>query len=324
MSGRLFPGVHHITAIAGNPQSNLNFYCGVLGLRLVKQTVNFDDPSAFHLYYGDAVGTPGTLLTFFCWGKLPVGRRGHGQVVGLTFSVANEEAVDFWKERLEQKGIACDLVEGGCPGRRRLRFYDPDGLRLSLEAGPGVSGCKAWQGGGVPADCFLRGFSEVTLCSAAAADSCRLLREGLYLPEERHEEEGCWFSAGSCQVRVISRTTTGAGETGKGSVHHLAFRGPAGESGEVWRKRLARSGVAATPVIDRRYFNSVYFREPGGILMEVATDEPGFLVDEGVAELGTKLQLPARLEPMRAQIRANLPKLNLSQASGRKLAPGVS
>lgn len=309
--------VHHVTAVAGNPQVNVNFYAGLLGLRLVKQTVNHDDPSSYHLCYGDAVGTPGTLLTFFSWAGLSLGRKGCGQAVCLTFAVAESAGLDFWKDRLGQAGVACEM--DAAAGYRRLRFSDPDGMHLAIEQGEGSADYRHWAWQEIPESCALRGYREITFCSGDESSTCRLLTESFHLPQERQEDDGRWFRTGRCFLRVISRTAAGAGEIGRGSIHHVALRSRDRSCQDEWRKQIAAAGMTVTPVIDRRYFHSIYFREPGGVLMEIATDGPGFLIDEDADTLGTALQLPPQLEPMRRQIASHLPRLALPQARKRKL-----
>lgn len=315
---RTIPGIHHVTAIAGDPQQNVDFYTGVLGLRLVKLTVNFDDPGAYHLYYGDEVGHPGTILTFFSWPGAVKGRRGTGQIVSTSFSVP-DGALGFWMERLKGHGVP---FEG--PAERFdeqvVTFFDPDDLQLELIAHPGAEERSAWEEGPVPPRYAIRGFYGVTLLEEGFESTDTLLTDTLGF--RLVKEAGNWFRyqagdgdpAALADVRVAPNTPSG--RVAVGTVHHVAWRTPNDAEQGAWRTHLAAQGINVTPVMDRQYFHSIYFREPGGVLFEIATDPPGFTVDEPVAQLGTGLRLPPWLEPKRTQITQLLPPLRLPQAGG--------
>ncbi|MEX0658778.1 MAG: ring-cleaving dioxygenase [Egibacteraceae bacterium] len=306
-------GLHHVTAIATDPARNVEFYSRALGLRLIKQTVNFDAPDTYHLYYGDNVGTPGTVMTFFPWPGSPRGRHGTGQATTTSFSIP-EASLGYWKNRLEQLGVeVMDAVTRS--SEDALTFADPDGLRVELVAHPGANGAVAWERSDVPGDHQIRGFHSVTLTETMADATARMLLEqlGFTLVEEASDR---WrFAVGEGgpgrQVDVLVEPEAPDGLVAAGTVHHIAWRAPDDASQELWREELVEQGVSVTPIIDRQYFHSIYFREPGGVLLEVATDPPGFDIDEPLLELGRRLQLPPWLEPSREQIERTLPDLKL-------------
>lgn len=306
-------GIHHITAIAGDPQQNLDFYSGVLGLHLVKLTVNFDDPGTYHLYYGDGLGTPGTILTFFPWPGAPRGQQGSGQVTTTAFSIP-EPALGYWVDRLHRLGVS---HEG--PRTRFdesvVSFIDPDGLVLELVAHRGAEARVPWTHGPVSAEYAIRGFHGLTLSERRAAQTAPLLTEVLGFRLLREAETRFRYQVGSAGagvlVDVLDLPDAPRGEIAVGTVHHVAWRTPTDEAQQEWRRRIAGRGLNVTPVLDRRYFRSIYFREPGGVLFEIATDPPGFVVDEKPEELGTHLKLPPWLEPMRSQLEQRLPRLRL-------------
>jgi glyoxalase family protein len=306
-------GIHHVTAIAGDPQQNLDFYTGVLGLRMVKRTVNFDDPGTYHLYYGNEHGSPGTIMTFFPWKGAPRGGLGAGQATATAFSIS-EGSLGFWYERLLATGLPVES-----PRRRFdeevLAFADPDGLRLELVAHAGVTDLAPWQDGPVEEDKAIRSFFGVTLLERSLDATAEVLTEGLgHVRGEtggaRHRFVTPAGGAGSV-VDVVVRPAEGFGRVAAGAVHHVAFRVADDEEQGRWRERARARGLHVTAVRDRSYFRSVYFREPGGVLFEVATDGPGFAVDESVAELGSQLQLPNWLEPQRAELEQRLQPLTL-------------
>ncbi|MDR7520286.1 MAG: ring-cleaving dioxygenase [Armatimonadota bacterium] len=312
------PGIHHVTAIAGDPQRNVDFYVGTLGLRLVKRTVNFDDPGTYHLYYGDEVGRPGTLVTFFAWPGAPRGRIGVGQVTATAFSIP-ARAVGFWQERLRRHGIA---VRG--PTARFddavLAFEDPDGLPLELVASD--DDARTGRGGGpIPEAYTIRGVHGVTLSERGLDEGGRrtlgLLDEGLGFRLVGEVGRRFRFAAGDggtgALVDVLCLDGAPTGETAAGTVHHIAWRTPDDAHQRAWQERIARLGLRVTDVRDRQYFRSIYFREPGGVLFEIATDPPGFTVDEPPAHLGTHLMLPPWLEPRRAQVERALPPLSIPE-----------
>ncbi|BBL78509.1 diguanylate cyclase [Rubrobacter xylanophilus] len=304
-------GIHHVTAIAGDPQRNAGFYAGVLGLQLVKKTVNFDDPTTYHLYYGDAGGKPGTIMTFFPWPDAPRGRIGSGQVVTTAFSVP-AGSLGYWTERLVESGVRFERPRERF-GETVLSFEDVDGLRVELVAAE--DGREGWDGGPVPARHSVRGLHHVTLAVEAAERTARLLTETLGFRREGAAEGRERFAAGpGGPGRFVDVSEAGgfpAGSTGVGTVHHVAFRVPDEEVQLALRGEVAALGYNVTPVIDRKYFRSVYFREPGGVLFELATDGPGFTVDEAEAELGRRLQLPPWLERRREEIERSLPPVSV-------------
>lgn len=306
-------GIHHITAIAGDPQRNLDFYAGVLGLRLVKLTVNFDDPGSYHLYYGDEVGRPGSILTFFPWPGGTRGRQGAGQIATVELAIP-PSALGFWIERLLSQGIK---YEG--PTRRFderiLALVDPDGLLVELVATPAALDIQPWMDGPVPPEHAVRGLHGATIWEDGDTGTGDFLSRVMGL-EQAGEDRGLlrFKAAGNGPGSFVNlRRATGFWRAagGVGTVHHLAFRAATGEEQLARRSTIESLGVGVTPVIDRQYFHSVYFREPGGVLFEIATDGPGFAIDEPVSELGTHLKLPPMYEPKRFRIERSLPPLRL-------------
>ncbi|MFO7311783.1 MAG: ring-cleaving dioxygenase, partial [Bacillota bacterium] len=299
-------GIHHITALAGDPQATVDFYAGVLGLRLVKVTVNFDAPDIYHFYFGDETGKPGTAMTFFPYQGAPRGRVGGGQV-GVTTFVVPAGTLDFWEARLKKFGIPVERTERF--GETFLRFADHDGLHLELvarEEGPE----STWSFGGVPTDKAIKGFGGAVLYSLAPEQTLHVLENLLGLERVGASEDGQYVrlrgQADLGQIIDIRREPVPAGSGGAGTVHHIAWRAGSLPEQEGWRQRVSSAGFDVTPIVDRKYFTSIYFRERGGILFEIATDGPGFTVDEPVEALGQKLMLPAWLEPYREHIAANL------------------
>ncbi len=306
-------GIHHVTAISGEPQRNLDFYEGVLGLRLVKRTVNFDDPGTYHLYYGDEVGTPGTIMTFFPWARSPRGRRGAGQVVANAFSVARD-ALPFWEERLKENGVEVrDRVRRF--GEEGFSFEDPDGLVLEIVAASVPDGREGWTGGPVPPEHAVKGFVGATLLEHERARTEEVLTGLLGFGAVGEEGNRFRYEAGQggpgTVVDVVVDPEVRRANPLVGTVHHIAFRVPGDEEEEALRREISRLGFNVTPVLDRNYFRSIYFREPGGVLFEIATDVPGFSVDEPVEELGTNLKLPPRYEPHRARLQKSLAPIEL-------------
>lgn len=305
-------GIHHVTAIAGPARRNLDFYGRVLGLRLVKKTVNFDDPGTWHLYYGDAAGRPGTILTFFPWEHATPGRLGIGETQETMFRVP-EGAIGYWAHRLVAHGVPHDAPVKRF-GETVLAFRDPDGMRLALVGLPGIEAEPAWDGGEVPAEHAIRGFHGVSLLLGEAAPTAAILSDVFGLAESgredsliRHKAEGTALG-GIVDLRVAGGFLPA--RQGAGSVHHIAFRAADDAAQEGMVRRLAENhGIRTTEQRDRNYFRSVYFREPGRVLFEIATDVPGFAVDEPADSLGQALKLPAGLEAQRARIEAVLPAL---------------
>jgi glyoxalase family protein len=312
MSRRATSGIHHVTAIAGDPQRNLDFYVEVLGLRLVKLTVNFDDPGTYHFYFGDGAGTPGSILTFFPWPGASRGRVGVGQVSAVSFAVP-AVSLDWWVARLGEERVPAEEV-GSRFGERVVRLADPDGTPLELVgtargASPGSSTDR------VPPQHAIGGFHGATLASADPGRTGALLRDGMGLRHVGTEGDRSRFQAPPGEpgvvVDVASRPGGAVGTLGAGTVHHIAFRTPDDAQQGVWREELVRDGYDVTPVRDRRYFHSIYFREPGGVLFEIATDAPGFALDEPRERLGERLMLPPWLEPRRTAIERALPPIEL-------------
>ncbi len=301
-------GLHHVTAIAGDAARNHDFYTRVLGLRFVKKTVNYDDPGTYHLYFGDETGTPGTILTFFPWGHVPQGRGGVGLTQTTTFRVP-ESAIGYWAHRFVELGVKHEAIDKRF-GESVLGFSDPDGLGLALVGVAGAETEPAWAGFDVPAEHAIRGFHGATLLLDEAAATAKVL-DVLGYNEVAREGSTVRFKArGSDIGGVIDiREAKGflPGRMGSGSVHHLAFRAKDDQEQADMRRRLVRElRLHVTEQIDRNYFRSMYFKEPGGIIFEIATDEPGFAIDETVETLGSKLVLPPFLEGRRAEIEAHL------------------
>lgn len=306
------PGLHHVTAIAGDPKRNVDFYTRVLGLRLVKQTVNFDDPTTYHLYYGDSVGTPGSILTFFPWAGIPRGRPGTGQVYATAFSVA-AGSLDFWGERLRAHGIA-PAPPVTRFGDDVLGFTDPDGLILEFVATAEPDSRPAHAHPDIPAVHGIRGFHGVTVAVLAATATQSLLTDamGYHVTRTAGGRTRLAPAGGGpgTYVDLLVDPSLPRGEPGAGTVHHLAFQTPDDTTQAVARRTLLGLGYHVSPVMDRNYFHSIYYREPQGVLFEIATNPPGFAVDESVDTLGTALKLPAHYESQRAAIQAALPALS--------------
>lgn len=302
-------GIHHITAVAGNPQQNVDFYVKVLGQRLVKTTVNFDDPGTYHFYYGDEVGNPGTILTFFPWRGIPKGEIGNGEVAVTAYSVP-EDSLGYWQNRLKEFNVETGNIETRF-GEQVLPLADPDGMRIELVAQANPPDYKHWDAGPIPADYALRGFQGATMWVDSAEYSALLLTEIFGYEKVNEAGQRHQFKAVSNEraitVDLLLRPGQPRGRLGAGSVHHIAFRVEDDETQLAWRQELIQSRLNVTEVKDRQYFHSIYFREPSGVLYEMATDPPGFTWDEDVAELGTGLKLPPWLESDRERIARSLP-----------------
>jgi predicted esterase/catechol 2,3-dioxygenase-like lactoylglutathione lyase family enzyme len=303
-------GIHHVTAIASDPQRNLDFYVGLLGLRLVKRTVNFDDPETYHLYFGDEVGNPGSIMTFFPWPGARPGRQGTGQVAVTAFAVL-PRALGFWVERLVRHGIKYDG-----PAKQVISFKDHDGLMLEIVADAGAEARPAWgEAPGIPPEHAIHGFHGVTIWAERGDDTERVLVDTLGFRPVREDGTTRRFAVGDggpgtvVDVRSVGGFVRGAG--GAGTVHHVAWRVADDATQLQMRDRVTQAGLDPTPVIDRNYFHSVYFREPGGVLFELATDPPGFAIDEPVTALGQRLMLPRQYEAHRPAIEAVLPPIHL-------------
>jgi len=305
-------GIHHVTAIAGPAPRNLDFYTRTLGLRLVKKTVNFDDPGTYHLYFGDETGQPGTILTFFPWEHAAPGRIGVGETQETVFRVP-EGSIGYWTHRLIEKGVPHDALVKRF-GESILSFRDPDGMRLALVAVPGIGHEPAWTDGEVPAEHAIRGFHSVNLLLKDAAPTGAILTDVLGFSEVGREGSLVRYRAGDTEIGgIVDIHVAGdflRGRPGAGSVHHVAFRATDDAAQEEMVQKLAaHHGIQTTEQKDRNYFRSVYFREPGHVLFEIATDIPGFAVDEPVESLGQALKLPGFLEGRRQGIEAVLPKV---------------
>jgi glyoxalase family protein len=308
-------GIHHITAIAGDPQENINFYTGVLGLRLVKVTVNFDDPEAYHLYYGDGHGRPGTILTFFAWPGAQRGRQGNGQVTAASFAVT-KDSLTYWTERLAAHGVAFERLPERF-GQPVLSFADPDGMRLELVETPLANVIHAWEGRGIPTKFAIHGFHGATLSETGYERTAALLTETmgfrlLSQEQNRFRFESCHSHAGEAgrTIDVMCTPAAPEGRVAVGTVHHIAFRTPNDAQQSQWLAKISGLRFNVSPVMDRIYFHSIYFREPGGILFEIATDCPGFAIDEPLEKLGSTLKLPPWLETQRPKIEAALPPIH--------------
>lgn len=313
-------GLHHVSAITGNASGNVEFYTQVLGLRLVKKTVNQDDTSMYHLFYGDEVGRAGTEMTFFDWPMASPHLAGSGMISATAFRVAGRDSLGWWARRFDEYSVPYqETVERD--GRAVLRFTDPEGQHLELvddtqpEGARGVPPGNPWERSPVPVGPAIRGLDGVTLTVKRLEPSARFLEDvlGFRKVGERTElgNRAATFAVGSggpgTEVRLVERTDLPFRRLiGAGGVHHVAFRTPNDEEHAAWQELLARRGVGVTPVIDRFYFRSIYFREPGGILFEIATDGPGFTTDEDVERLGERLSLPPFLESRRTEIEAQL------------------
>ena len=306
------PGIHHVTAIASDPQKNLDFYSGVLGMRLVKRTVNFDDPTTYHFYFADADGNPGSILTFFPWPGSRRGRQGAGQVAVTSFSIL-PGAVGFWIERFIKHRVEFDHPKTRFDDERVIAFKDPDGFMGELVAHPGAEAAPAGRGPLIPAEHSVRGIYSVTLWQESCDLTGKLLTESLGFEPVREQASIFRYAAkgrGSASV-VDLRCVPGLwpGSMGAGTVHHVAFRAPDDDAQLAVRNELVANGFNVTAQIDRDYFHSIYFREPGGVLFEIATDPPGFTIDEPLDNLGQSLKLPSWLESRRFEIEALLPNI---------------
>jgi glyoxalase family protein len=333
-------GIHHVTAITSDPQRNIDFYTNNLGLRFVKLTVNQDDPTSYHLYYGDELGRPGTILTFFHWPNIPKGRRGASEVAAISFLIP-KNSIDYWLDRFMNQKID---YEG--PTKRFgdseevITLQDPDGLELELIAHESAVDrtVNAWKEGPIPVEHSIRGFYSVTLSEEGYERTASILSDELGFIPTRQEGSRFRYEIPATTLSSSSSTNQGGGAKivdvlclpytqqaviGIGSVHHVAWRTPTDEQQTILRRNIIRAGLNATPVIDRFYFHSVYFREPGGILFEIATNPPGFTIDEKVEELGSKLVLTPWLEPERQDLEKILPHLRLPKTTAKSAKESI-
>ena len=304
-------GIHHITALASDPKANYDFYTKVLGLRLVKKSINQDDPETYHFFFGNRSGEPGTGLTFFPHPDIQRGQAGTGQAVEVTFAVP-QSALSFWMNRFHELNVAYEGPETRF-GETLIRVRDPDGTMIELIAVANVHDGDIWATDDVPADVAIRGFHSTTLWIENIDKTSEILTTYFGFKKIGQEENRHRYATGQSGIGQIVdiRDTTGfpRGRPGAGTIHHVAFRAGSDEHETELRDALLKTGLNITPVIDRYYFHSVYFREPNHILFEIATDQPGFTVDEILGDLGGKLQLPPKFEPHRTEIEAALPKV---------------
>jgi glyoxalase family protein len=304
-------GLHHITAIADNAKRNLDFYTQVLGLRLVKKTVNFDDPGTYHFYFGNETGTPGTILTFFPWEGIGQGTNGSGLATHIGYSVP-KGSLEFWKNRFQQFNV--NVEEGEIFGEKMISFKDPDGLQLQFIEASTPDDRKVWTTEDIKDENALKGFHNVTLTLKKADPTIKVLTDILGYDLQKHEGERFRFATDSIEtanlIDIIENDKIIAGRNAAGTNHHIAFRVKDDNVLMEYREKVMSAGLNITPKIDRDYFYSLYFREPGGVLFEIATDNPGFTVDEPLNELGTNLKLPKQHEALREKIVEVLPKLS--------------
>ena len=303
-------GIHHVTAIARDPQQNVDFYTKVFGLRLVKQTVNFDAPHIWHLYYGDEHGSPASILTFFPWPGVSKGRQGSGLTTATSFSVP-EASLGFWSKHLA--GLKIDWSWGkDSSGHDLIEVRDYDGMRLQLVGTVGDAR-SGWDGvADIPVEHAVRGLHSVELSETHIDPTAGMLQNllGMNLSSESSGKANFQMATGESGAKVeVLGGVADRGLQAGGTVHHVAFRAPDLPTMELWQQELLSRGVGVTEIMDRQYFKSIYFREPGGVLFEIATDDPGFDIDEPLLELGKKLKLPPWLEPSRAQIQQSLPEI---------------
>ncbi|MBW3624570.1 MAG: ring-cleaving dioxygenase [Armatimonadetes bacterium] len=321
-------GLHHITAVTSHASENVRFYTQALGMRMVKKTVNQDDLSAYHLFYGDEIGNPGTELTFFDWKEAPR-RRGTGTLSESGLRVSDASALEWWRERFDSMDIQHgEIVKRN--GRASLPFQDFEDQRLALVAEDGeaqVPGGNPWDQSPVPVEVAIRGLDHVTLTLRQLEPTERVFTEVLgfervstYTPADNEGHEIIVYTTGAggpgTEMHVEVRPDLPPGTVGRGGVHHVAFRTPDDETHRWWQKHLTDAGIGVTDVIDRFYFRSLYFRVPGGVLFEIATDGPGFATDEDPQDLGKRLSLPPFLESRRAEIEAGLRPLSSPELSG--------
>src|ERR1700757_4648161 len=304
------PGIHHVTAIAGDPVKNLGFYTRDLGLRFVKKTVNFDEPSTYHFYYGDETGSPGTILTFFPWTNAPVGRRGVGETRQTAFRVPLR-SIGYWTQRFIEKGILHQKLEKRF-GQSVLPFTDQDGMALALVGVADAENEPGWSNGDIPSEHAIRGLQGVTLLLDNPQKTAAILTDVFGFREVAREGSVIRFAAAGdakgSVVDIYEAPGVPRGHRGRGSVHHIAFRAADdAQQAQMTEKLIRVHGRHPTEQKDRNYFRSIYFREPGGVLFEIATDIPGFAVDEPFETLGRALKLPKFLEPRRQEIEGMLP-----------------
>ncbi len=297
------PGIHHVTCITGDVQKNVDFYVSVLGLRFVKKSINQDLPDTYHLYFADYLGSPGTAMTFFGWPTWPARRAGSGQVMTVAFAVP-ESSLGFWGRRLGELGVDHERVSRF--GSDVIGLHDPDGIEIELVGATSQLKTVPWQDSAVPIEHAIHGFHSVALVVAQSADTVELLTGTMGFRESGREGLRTRFETGAggpaAILDVIESPEGPIGEESIGTVHHVAWRAPSEADQARWREDLLAAGRNVTPVIDRWYFKSIYYREPGGVLFEIATDGPGFTVDEKPEDLGSKLSLPPWFQVRREEL----------------------
>lgn len=308
-------GIHHITALASDPQRNADFYTELLGLRLVKRTVNFDAPDIYHLYYGNAIGQPGTILTFFPFPNAVRGKRGTGEISAVSFTVP-KNSLDFWLHRLSSHDIHLDGPTTRF-GNELISFLDPDGMMVELVLTETSSKYHHWRANPVPEEFAIRGFQGATMQLHTSESTETFLQQvmGFHLESHDGSRKRYGIGTGNSQVAldVLVHPDLPRARQSAGSVHHIAWRVDDDTSQLQWQEKIAGAGLTVTEILDRKYFRSIYFREPGGVLFEIATAAPGFMVDEPFEELGLHLKLPEWLEPERSKLERILPPLELKK-----------
>ena len=306
-------GLHHITAIASNPQANIDFYHNLLGQRLVKRTVNFDDPDTYHFYFADKVGTPGTVLTFFPWQHMNKGIRGVGEATAVAYNITSS-STSYWQDRLREKEIELNHIETRF-GQDVFNFRDPDGMIVEFILNDDRASIEYWDGGQIPPEYALRGFHSVTAWVEKIQQTADLLIGQMGFEFVGQEGQRARFRAASndvgLYVDLVEQPDMPTGQMGVGSIHHIAFRTVDDPEQAEYREQLRHTGFRVTPIKDRQYFRSIYFRSPSGVLFEIATEKPGFLYDEPIAKLGMSLKLPPWLEERRTEIEQALPPIEI-------------
>lgn len=297
-------GIHHITVMASDPQNNYNFYTQTLGMRFIKKTVNFDAPDVYHLYYGDEKGSPGTILTFFPFPDARRGKRGTGEINIVSFSVPSN-SLQYWMNRLAERAINFNGPKNKF-GHEYISLLDPDGMKIEIAADTNADSIEGWFNGDVPAEHSIRKFFSSTFYLSDAKPTEKLLTQVMGAKLIASEGNVRRYTLGEKEslvfVDIIEDASIPRGISGAGTVHHIAWRTANDEEQLNWRAKVSEYGLYPTEVVDRDYFHSIYFREPGGILFEIATDPPGFMIDESFENLGTELKLPAWHEPKRKLI----------------------
>lgn len=306
------PGIHHVTCICGDVQRNVDFFVGVLGMRFIKKTVNFDVPDTYHIYYGDYLGTPGSAMTYFGWPHLDWGPQGAGQIREVSFAIP-AESLDFWSARL--RDLRIDSTRSRRFGTEVIRLEDPDRMAVELVGEAADPRFEPWPDSPVAPEHQVRSFHSVTLLEHAGEPTLKFLEDVMGFRRAAEDGQRTRFTTGdggpTAILEVVEDPAAGRGYEAVGTVHHVAWRARDDAHQLEWRERVVDSGRQVTPVIDRKYFHSIYFREPGGVLFEIATDGPGFTVDETAEQLGSGLQLPPQYEDRRGNLSFNLPPITV-------------